>query len=91
MSAQGKSELRTKIFGETVAVRANWTQAGSQVERLADAKDGIWESTGRQVSGYRHSDRAALREELEALADGSDCDCSSEIEIALRNAVESDA
>ena len=88
MSDPMRSELRTSIFGETVAVRANWTQAGDQVERLADAKTNTWESTGRQVSGYRHSDRAALREEIEALAEGADRDCSAEIEIAMRNAEE---
>lgn len=79
MSASKMVELHTLIWGETVAVRADWSEASSPVYRLAE--DDSWEPTGRQVADYQHSAEDALRDELEQLAIGSGDDDSLEDEI----------
>ena len=82
-----KTIISADIYGDIYGLRADWTQASSQIER--DTEDG-WEATGYQVADA-DDDVAAMRRELRAAvrAGGEDPDefeISDEIEEALRDA-----
>ena len=82
-----KTIISADIYGDIYSLRADWTQASSQIER--DTEDG-WEATGYQVADA-DDDVAAMRRELRAAvrAGGEDPDefeISDEIEEALRDA-----
>ena len=82
-------KLKTKIWGETYGVRADWAQASDQVQALNS--DGEWQSTQFQVADFRHSPEAALRRVLEdtaKIAGDLDDEVREEMEEALKNAVE---
>ena len=82
------SELKTKIWGDTYGVRANWTQASDAV--LSMGEDG-WVQTGKQVADFRHDKYAALRWVLTCAAavSGDEAEAADEIDQAIDRAVES--
>ena len=60
----------TDLYGDLYTIRADWTQASSQIER--DTGDG-WEPTGRQVADFAHDSAEAMRQELrDAVRAGGD-------------------
>ena len=80
------------FFGEKYLIRADFDQASSPIERgtvegsIAGYEVEDWESTGLQVSDFRHSPKEAMRAELEQAitASGDDAaDFLAEIESAL--------
>lgn len=66
----GMSGLAVRVWGDTYAVAADWSQASAPV--LVRGEDG-WTCEGRQVADYGHSSDAALRrllaETMEASGD----------------------
>ena len=86
-----KTELTTKIWGDTYGVRADWSQAGDIVETLVG--DGEWITSPMQVANYQHRANAALKSHLEDVAASSgdlDGKAESEIEKAVSRAVYGD-
>ena len=65
-----KTIISTDFFGDIYRLRADWTQASSQIER--DTEDG-WAPTGWQVADFSHDDLMAMRQELrDAVRAGGD-------------------
>ncbi len=72
-----KTITSTDIYGDIYRLRADWTQASSQIER--DTEDG-WEPTGWQVADFSHDSAEAMRQELrDAVRAGGDDPDESEI------------
>lgn len=75
------------IWEETFELRADWSNAASQIERMTD--DG-WKATGRQVADFQHSPAAAMRWEIESMVvAGGDAveDCQDDIDDAIEAAM----
>lgn len=70
--------IETRIWGETYALRADWSRAECPIER--GGEDG-WFPTGQQVADYIHNSRAALRAELVSSAISSGCGVDEDGEI----------
>lgn len=87
------SVTRAEIWGQSVAVMADWAQAASPV--WARYGDGEWQGTHYQVADFRHSDRDALQTMLALFARESgssldDPDVGEAIEAAMAEAEEVD-
>lgn len=74
----------TKFLGQTCSLRADFSQASSQIECLGD--DGQWSPQSMQVADCRHQPAVAMRRLLEQLVIESG-DAVEDHEAAIADAV----